>query len=62
MVNTFPYMKKIILDSDGNIIELIETTETDGTLPKVLEWEGTYMEGLFWSMTFAMRDLFHGKN
>ena len=56
-----PLYEKLILDSEGNIIDVEETTETDGTLTKVMEWEGTHMEGLFWSITGAARDLFHGK-
>lgn len=56
-----PVYLKEILDDEGNIIDVVETTETDGTLSRAMKWEGTYMEGLFWSLTNTMKDVFHGR-
>ena len=56
-----PVYIKEIFDEDGNIIDIIETTETDGTLARAKVWEGTKMEGLLYSLLYTLRDIFHFK-
>ena len=56
-----PLWKKDVYDENGNLVDIIETTENDGTLDKVLHWKGSMMEGLFYSLTHAAKDVMTGK-
>lgn len=58
------YYDKFIADSQGNLIEVIKvpesklTEEEKMTLQPSMEWQGDFVEGLFYSLGYTIHDIF----
>lgn len=51
-----PLYRKIEEDPNGNI-SVIFTVDNDGSLEPAMQWEGDYLEGLYYSLVYTIRDL-----
>lgn len=51
---------KVIFDENGNVAGTIQTTDSEGgTLKPSTIWQGSYQEGLLYSMLYTFRDITH---